>query len=141
DHRRQTLTDEMLSLEAVADFTAERLQRPLNSAANVIDQAQITLTRVLPPWAGAPGRRFFLTNADGAVIAENPIGGDAVGRRLVDLFGPAHTLTTCGAGAGVLEILLPNDTKRSQLSACSTHPLASSRSCDHGMPPLPVGVH
>ena len=59
DHRRQTLTDEMLSIEAVADFTAERLQRPLNSAANVIDQAQITLTRVLPPWAGAPGRRFL----------------------------------------------------------------------------------
>jgi len=101
----------MLSLEAVADFTAERLRRPLNSAATVVDQAQITLTRVLPPWAGAPGRRFFLTNADGAVIAENPIGGDAVGRRLVDLLGPAQPLTTFGAGAGVLEILLPNDTK------------------------------
>ena len=111
DHRRQTLTDEMLSLEAVADFTAERLRRPLNSAATVVDQAQITLTRVLPPWAAAPGRRFFLTNADGAVIAENPIGGDAVGRRLVDLLGPAQPLTTFGAGAGVLEILLPNDTK------------------------------
>src|SRR6478672_8745053 len=109
DHRRQTLTDEMLSLEAVADFTAERLQRPLNSAAT--DQAQITLTRVLPPWAAAPGRRFFLTNTDGAVIAENPIGGDTVGRRLVDLLGPAQPLTTFGAGAGVLEILLPNDTK------------------------------
>ena len=111
DHRRQTLTDEMRSLEAVADFTAERLQRPLNSAATVVDQAQITLTRVLPPWAAAPGRRFFLTNTDGAVIAENPIGGDAVGRRLVDLLGPAQPLTTFGAGAGVLEILLPNETK------------------------------
>src|SRR5215470_12095863 len=108
DHRRQTLTDETLSLEAVADFTAERLQRP---AATVVDQAQITLTRILPPWAAAPGRRFFLTNADGAVIAENPLGGDAVGRRLVDLLGPAQPLTTFGAGAGVLEILLPNETK------------------------------
>ncbi len=111
DHRRQTLTDEMLSLEAVADFTAERLQRPLNSAATVVDQPQITLMRVLPPWAAATGRRFILTNTDGVVTAENPTGGDAVGRRLVDLLGPAQPLTTFGAGAGVLEILLPNEAR------------------------------
>jgi two-component system, cell cycle sensor histidine kinase PleC len=111
DHRRQTLTDEMLSLEAVADFAAERLQRPLNSAAAVVDQPQIILTRVLPPWSAAAGRRFFLTNANGVVAAENPTGGDSVGRRLVDLLGPAQPLTTFGAGAGVLEILLPNETR------------------------------
>jgi two-component system cell cycle sensor histidine kinase PleC len=111
DHRRQTLTDEMLSLEAVADFAAERLQRPLNSAAAVVDQPQIILTRVLPPWSAAAGRRFFLTNAEGVVAAENPTGGDSVGRRLVDLLGPAQPLTTFGAGAGVLEILLPNETR------------------------------
>ena len=111
DHRRQTLTDEMLSLEAVADFTAERLQRPLNSAATVVDQPQIILMRVLPPWAAAIGRRFILTNTDGVVTAENPTGGDAVGRRLVDLLGPAQPLTTFGAGAGVLEILLPNEAR------------------------------
>jgi two-component system cell cycle sensor histidine kinase PleC len=111
DHRRQTLTDEMLSLEAVADFAAERLQRPLNSAATVVDQPQIVLMRILPPWAAATGRRFMLTNADGVVTAENPTGGDAVGRRLVDLLGPAQPLTTFGAGAGVLEMLLPNEAR------------------------------
>jgi two-component system cell cycle sensor histidine kinase PleC len=111
DHRRQTLTDEMLSLEAVADFAAERLQRPLNSAAAVVDQPQIVLTRVLPPWSAAAGRRFFLTNAEGVVAAENPTGGDSVGRRLVDLLGPAQPLTTFGADAGVLEIFLPNETR------------------------------
>jgi two-component system cell cycle sensor histidine kinase PleC len=111
DHRRQTLADEMLSLEAVADFAAERLQRPLNSAAAVVDQPQIILTRVLPLWSAAAGRRFFLTNANGVVAAENPTGGDSVGRRLVDLLGPAQPLTTFGAGAGVLEILLPNETR------------------------------
>ena len=111
DHRRQTLTDEMLSLEAVADFAAERLQRPLNSAVAVVDQPQIILTRVLPPWSAAAGRRFFLTNAEGVVAAENPTGGDSVGRRLVDLLGAAQPLTTFGADAGVLEILLPNETR------------------------------
>src|SRR6516165_6441123 len=111
DHRRQTLTNEMLALEAAADFAVERLQRPLNSAAAVVDQPPITLTRVLPPWAAAAGRRFFLTDADGIVTAENPTGGASVGRRLVDLLGPAQPLTTFGAGAGVLEILLPNETR------------------------------
>src|SRR6516165_12011574 len=106
DHRRQTLTNEMLALEAAADFAVERLQRPLNSAAAVVDQPPITLTRVLPPWAAAAGRRFFLTDADGIVTAENPTGGASVGRRLVDLLGPAQPLTTFGAAAGVLEIPL-----------------------------------
>jgi two-component system cell cycle sensor histidine kinase PleC len=95
----------------VADFAAERLQRPLNSAAAVVDQPQIILTRVLPPWSAAAGRRFFLTNAEGVVAAENPTGGDSVGRRLVDLLGPAQPLTTFGADAGVLEIFLPNETR------------------------------
>ena len=111
DHRRQILTDEILSLEAVADFTTERLQRPLNSAAAVVEQPQAILPRVLPPWAAAAGRRLYLTNADGVVTAESPSGGDAIGRRLVDLLGPTQPLTTFGAGAGVLEILLPDETR------------------------------
>ncbi|HEY6701958.1 MAG TPA: ATP-binding protein [Pseudolabrys sp.] len=111
DHRRQILTDEILSLEAVADFATERLQRPLNSAAAVVEQPQTILTRVLPPWAVAAGRRLYLTNTDGVVTAESPPSGDAIGRRLVDLLGPTQPLTTFGAGAGVLEILLPDDTR------------------------------
>ncbi len=111
DHRRQILTDEILSLEAVADFATERLQRPLNSAAAVVEQPQAILPRVLPPWAAAAGRRLYLTNADGLVTAESPSGGDAIGRRLVDLLGPTQPLTTFGAGAGVLEILLPDETR------------------------------
>ncbi|MGB8242782.1 MAG: PAS-domain containing protein, partial [Pseudolabrys sp.] len=111
DHRRQTLTDEILSLEAVADFATERLQRPLNGAAAVLEQPQAILTRVLPTWGAAAGRRFFLTNAEGTVTAESPSGGAAVGRRMVDLLGPTQPLTTFGAGAGVLEILLPDETR------------------------------
>ena len=111
DHRRQILTDEVVSLEAVADFATERLQRPLNSAAAVVEQPQTILTRVLPSWAIAAGRRFYLTNADGVVTAESPPSGDAIGRRLIDLLGPTQPLTTFGAGAGVMEITLPDDTR------------------------------
>ena len=47
----------------------------------------------------------------GTVTAESPSGGAAVGRRMVDLLGPTQPLTTFGAGAGVLEILLPDETR------------------------------
>ena len=58
DHRRPTLTDEILSLEAVADFATERLQRPLNGAAAVLEQPQAILTRVLPTWGAAADDGF-----------------------------------------------------------------------------------
>ena len=35
----------------------------------------------------------------------------AIGRRLIDLLGPTQPLTTFGAGAGVMEITLPDDTR------------------------------
>jgi two-component system cell cycle sensor histidine kinase PleC len=51
DHRRQTLTNDALSLEAVADLAAERLQKPVKQPADAIGQPQLVLSRVLPSWA------------------------------------------------------------------------------------------
>jgi two-component system, cell cycle sensor histidine kinase PleC len=110
DHRRQTLTGEMLALEAVADIAVERLQRPLKSPASAVEQPQTVLRRALPSWAIAADRRFFLTNPDGVVTATTPP-SDATGRRLVDMLGPSQPLTTFGATAGVMEIILPDDTR------------------------------
>jgi two-component system cell cycle sensor histidine kinase PleC len=46
------------------------------------------------------------------VGAAAPPGTDAtIGRRLIDLLGPTQPLTTFGAGAGVVEITLPDDTR------------------------------
>ncbi|MGA8002947.1 MAG: PAS domain-containing sensor histidine kinase, partial [Pseudolabrys sp.] len=59
DHRRQTLTNDALSLEAVADLAAERLQKPLKQPADAVGQPQLVLSRVLPSWAMAAGRRFL----------------------------------------------------------------------------------
>jgi two-component system cell cycle sensor histidine kinase PleC len=110
DHRRQTLTGEMLALEAVADIAVERLQQPLKSPASAVEQPQMVLGRALPSWAIAADRRFFLTNPDGVVTATTPP-SDATGRRLVDMLGPSQPLTTFGATAGVMEIILPDDTR------------------------------
>jgi len=111
DHRRQTLSNDAVSLEAVADLAAERLHQPLKQPADAREKPQQVLSRVLPSWAMAAGRRFILTNADGAVIAATPASDSTIGRRLLDLLGATQPLTTFGAGAGVMEIILPDDTR------------------------------
>ena len=66
------------------------------------------------PGRSAPGRRFILTNADGVVTAATPPTDATIGRRLIDLLGPTQPLTTFGAGAGVMEITLPDDDARNR---------------------------
>jgi two-component system, cell cycle sensor histidine kinase PleC len=111
DQRRQTLNTMVISLEAVADLAAERLQQPLKQPADALAQPQEVLARALPVWATGVGRQFLLTNAEGIVAASNPATDATIGRRLIDLLGPTQPLTTFGAGAGVLEITLPDDTR------------------------------
>ena len=72
---------------------------------------QEVLAHALPAWATRAGRRFILTNSEGVVAAATPTTDDTVGRRLIDLLGPTQPLTTFGAGAGVMEITLPDDTR------------------------------
>ena len=111
DHRRQTLANEVLSLEAVADLASERLHRPLKRPAAAVEQPQQVLAQALPSWAMAAGRRFILTNRDGVVAAATPATDATIGRRLIDLLGVTQPLTTFGAGAGVMEITLPDNSR------------------------------
>ena len=111
DQRRQTLNTMGISLDAVADVAAERLQQPLKQATDAVERPQEVLAHTLPPWATDAGRQFLLTNAEGMVAAATPATDSTIGRRLIDLLGPTQPLTTFGAGAGVLEITLPNGTR------------------------------
>jgi two-component system, cell cycle sensor histidine kinase PleC len=107
DHRRQTLNDMVVTLDAVADLAAQRLAHP---PADALARPQEVLAQVLPAWANAAGRRYLLTNTDGTVLAVSPALDSMVGYRLIDLLGPNQPLTTYGAGAGVREITLHDDT-------------------------------
>ena len=111
DHRRQALNDMVVALDAVADLAAERLQQPLKQPTDAMARPQEVLARALPSWATTAGRRFILTNAEGVVAAATPAADTTIGRRLIDLLGPTQPLTTFGAGAGVLEITLPDDSR------------------------------
>jgi len=110
DQRRQTLGTMAISLDALADLAAERLQQ-IKSPADAVERPQEVLARALPATATGLGRQFLLTNADGVIAAAIPATGAAVGRRLVELLGPGQPLTTFGASAGVLEIALPDDSR------------------------------
>ena len=111
DHHRQSLNDMIVTLDAVADIAAERLQQPRTKSADALARPQEMLASVLPPWATNAGRRFILANADGVVAAATPAGDATIGRRLIDLLGPTQPLTTFGASAGVMEITLPDDSR------------------------------
>ncbi len=108
DHRRQTLGDMVAVLDALADLASARLHHP---PADAVAQPQEVLARALPDWAARAGRRFILTNSDGVIAAAVPALDGAVGRRLIDLLGPTQPLTTFGAGAGVMDITLPDKTQ------------------------------
>ncbi|MDP1581795.1 MAG: PAS-domain containing protein, partial [Bradyrhizobium sp.] len=107
DQRRQTINTMAISLDALADVAASRLQSPraIDIAA---ERPQELLGRILPPWATATGRQFLLTDTAGVVLAAAPTTDATVGRRLIDLMGTSQPLTTFGASAGVMEITLPN---------------------------------
>jgi two-component system cell cycle sensor histidine kinase PleC len=110
DQRRQSLDTMVLSLDAVADVAAERLGKPLKSPRDAIERPQELLALTLPAWATSTGRRFLLTNEQGVVTAAIPATDLTVGRHLIDLLGPTQPLTTFGAGAGVMDIVLPDST-------------------------------
>ncbi len=111
DHRRQTLNDMVIEIDAAAELAVDRLQRPLAQPSDAVERPQEILARALPAWATRAGRRFILTNSEGVIAAATPTTDDTIGRRLIDLLGPTQPLTTFGAGAGVMEINLPDDTR------------------------------
>src|SRR5436853_5333514 len=55
DHRRQTLANDVVSLEAIADLAAERLRQPLKQRTEALEQPHLLLSRALPSWAVAAG--------------------------------------------------------------------------------------
>jgi two-component system, cell cycle sensor histidine kinase PleC len=122
DHRRQAISDIVKQIEGSADFLVDRLERLEQPKAGSERRLQTELERVMPSWARAPGRQVLIangegvivagirhevvTNADGTISATAPLEAGMVGRRLIDVLGPAQPLTTFGAAAGVLEIPL-----------------------------------
>ncbi|HVY20499.1 MAG TPA: ATP-binding protein [Bauldia sp.] len=67
------------------------------------------LADALPAGATAEGRRLYVTDDGGKIVATAPRAADVEGRLLTDIIGDAQPLTIFGSRAGVLEISLTND--------------------------------
>jgi two-component system, cell cycle sensor histidine kinase PleC len=106
DQRRQTIANDAVLIAAAADLTAAQLQAAPRDA-----KPDDMLARALPAWAGASSRQYLLTNGEGAIVAATDGARGTIGRRLIDLIGATQPLTTFGADAGVMEIVLPDDTR------------------------------
>jgi two-component system cell cycle sensor histidine kinase PleC len=127
DHRRLAVAELVRHIEAGADVIAERLDRLRAVRRTDLDRRlQNELDALIPSWARSPGRQILVTNVDGMIIAgvshvlapkagsttvvSEPLGLGVIGRRLLDVLGPAQPLTTFGAAAGVLDIPLADGT-------------------------------
>jgi two-component system cell cycle sensor histidine kinase PleC len=122
DHRRQSVAETVKQIAACADFLADWLDRI--SGSDPAHRIQSELEHANPSWAQGPGRRILVTDEDGMIVAgiqyppatrangmmPVPIAAEAIGRRLLDVFGPGQSLTTFGAAADVREIMLADAT-------------------------------
>ncbi|MGP0090480.1 MAG: ATP-binding protein [Xanthobacteraceae bacterium] len=111
EHRRQLIAATNIEIEAVAELMADRIERAVREERSDLPQLiQGKLDKDLPQWAAAPGRRIFVSDTNGKIIAASPRAAELIGRHLVDVLGPFQPLTTFAADAGVLEIALADGT-------------------------------
>ncbi len=106
EHRRQIVVESTRTTQALADHLAAALDRPPRDAHSRVARTSEALEHALPAWAAGAGRRILIADADGKIIAAAPSERLTMGRNILDVLGPSQPLTTFGADAGTLEIIL-----------------------------------
>src|ERR1700733_7716114 len=108
EHRRQVVLDAVTTIEAVADYVAVMLDRTARDGKPLVARNSEALEPALPSWAIGAGRRILIADGDGTIIAAYPNEPTLQGRHILDALGPSQPLTTFGAAAGTMEIVLPD---------------------------------
>jgi two-component system cell cycle sensor histidine kinase PleC len=96
----------------IASVLTATIEQRSAAGTSSLSRSQLlnTLADALPPGATGDGRRIFLTDPDGVVVATAPRALDYEEILLTRLIGETQPLTTFGARAGVLEIALADET-------------------------------
>jgi two-component system cell cycle sensor histidine kinase PleC len=105
EHRRQVVFDAAQTIAALADHLSAEFDRPARDGKTRIRTSD-ALEQALPAWAAGAGRRVLVADGDGRIIADYPNEPMTLGRPLLDVLGPSQPLTTFGATAGTMEIVL-----------------------------------
>jgi len=108
EQRRQVLLQARHAIEALADELAIELNQAAREGRGNSARNNAALERAMPAWAIAGARSIVVADAEGAIVASIPSDPQKLGRRILDVLGPAQPLTTFGAAAGTLEITLPD---------------------------------
>jgi two-component system cell cycle sensor histidine kinase PleC len=108
EHRRQVIVDAMRAVEALATQLAITLDRPQHEGKPNPARIAAALPRVLPDWAAGAGRRALIADDDGRIVAAIPDEPPLHGRSILDVLGPFQPLTTFGADAHTMAIVLPD---------------------------------
>ena len=108
EHRRQVIVEATRAVEALATQLAITLDRPVREGKANPARTASALPRVLPDWAAGAGRRALIADDDGRIVAAIPDDPPLHGRSILDVLGPFQPLTTFGAGARTMAIVLPD---------------------------------
>ena len=108
EHRRQVVRDARVAIEALADQITLALEHTAHDLRGNPNRNSAALERFMPAWTATAERLVLVADADGAIVATYPNDPRNLGRPILDLLGPAQPLTTFGAAAGTLEIILPD---------------------------------
>jgi two-component system, cell cycle sensor histidine kinase PleC len=107
EHRRQVIVDSTRAIEALAEQLAVTLDRPSRDGKPNLARSAAALPRALPDWAAGAGRRALIADGDGRIVAAIPDDQPLHGRSILDVLGPFQPLTTFGAQAHTMAIVLP----------------------------------
>jgi len=108
EHRRQVIVEATRAVEALATQLAFTLDQPARDGKANPARTASALPRVLPDWAAGAGRRALIADDDGRIVAAIPDDPPLRGRSILDVLGPFQPLTTFGAGARTMAIVLPD---------------------------------
>jgi two-component system, cell cycle sensor histidine kinase PleC len=107
EHRSQVVFESTRTIEALADHFVTVLDR-LPHEGTHLPRTSEALQQALPVWAAGAGRRILIADGDGTIVGAVPNEPQLLGRQILDVLGPSQPLTTFGAAAGTMEIVLPD---------------------------------
>src|SRR6266705_4857939 len=109
-HRNQTIAEASNDIELIADVLVDRLERAAEAGgSNATLLVQRAIERGLPRQTRASGRRVFVTDAAGAIVAASPGLTSSIGHRLGDVLGRSRSFLL-GVGTEEKQIALPDGT-------------------------------
>jgi two-component system cell cycle sensor histidine kinase PleC len=106
EHRREAISDTKSHLALFALAAAEEFVQRTTQSGETAERNQL-LRAALPAQATGAGRRYFIADGDGKIVATEPSQPQLSGKSLLDVLGPAQPLTAFAERAGVIEITPP----------------------------------